>query len=152
MKNTEDLYEESGVNAPSIRISLKWNKLHIHKTTIKALHSPRYVQLLIEKNKNILVVRGCNRKERDCFPVPESLFKKARTSFYLESKLLMEVLRIQIGWEQGVAYRVIGKLLPQSGAISFDLNQGELLNDLNRSKKIRRRHIMTDITPYIPIG
>jgi hypothetical protein len=53
----------------------------------------------------------------------------------------MEAIRIQIGWEQGVTYRIVGKSLPQLGMVLFDLNCGELLNDLNRLKGFGRHRV-----------
>jgi hypothetical protein len=140
MERTGEIHSKKN-GVPAIRISLRWNKLHIHKTTIKALNFPQYIQLLVERNKKILIIRGCKKKERDCFPVPASLFEKARSRFCLESKLFMEALRIQIGWEQGVVYRIVGKSLPQLSLVLFDLNCGELLSDLDRLEGFGRRRV-----------
>ena len=110
-----------------LRFSLRWNKVHIHKSTIEVLKYPRYIQFLISKDKATLFIRGCDAKQPDSFLVPDNLFSNADAGFYLCSKLFTNRIAESAGWDMARAYRIEGKLIEEYSAVAFLLTDAEKL-------------------------
>jgi len=123
-ENNEDFKKPSKC---AIRVSLKENKLNIHKSTIAMLNKPKYIQLLINKQSNIFLVKGCDKKERDSFEVPEDLFSRPRADYTLHSKVFADAIRKQTGWEADSVYRMNGYFLQDLSVVEFNLNNGKRL-------------------------
>lgn len=110
-----------------LRFSLRWNKVHIHKSTIEVLKYPRYIQFLISKDKGTVYIRGCDAKQPDSFLVPDNLFSKADAGFYLCSKLFTNKIAETAGWDKAFAYRMEGKVIEEYGAVAFLLTDAAKL-------------------------
>jgi len=120
--------QENFASLPGIRISSKWNKIYIFKSTIEALGRPHYVQFLIHPEKHLLVIMGSKKKKRDSFPVPPRLFDNADSEFKMESKLLAQQIYEMAGWEPGCAHRVSGTYYPHLAAVVFELREARRIS------------------------
>ena len=116
------------ISPPGIRISSKWNRIYIFKSTIEALGRPHYVQFLIDPTKHHLAIMGSKKKERDSFPVPPQLFNNAYSEFKMGSKLLTQQIYEMAGWELGCVYRVSGTYHPHLAAVVFELREAERIS------------------------
>ena len=113
---------------PGIRISSKWNKIYIFKSTIEVLGRPQYVQMLIHPEKRLLAIKGSEKNERDTFLVPPRLFDNAVCEFKMESKLLTQQICDMAGWESGYAYRISGTRYPHVPVVVFELKKAERIS------------------------
>ena len=120
--------QDNETNKPycAIRFSLKWNELHIHKSAVELLNRPKYIQFLISREKNMLYMVGCAKKEKDCFAVPPNLFVKPKMKFHLHSKLFTELIRQQMGWKANATYLIAGKYSSEMDMIVFPLMEATM--------------------------
>lgn len=120
---------ETGENMPALSrqgygltVCLDWNRMLIHRKTIRALGHPQRIRLLINPGTRHLCVQGCDEKEACSFPVPQDL-SSFRNSFCIHSKFLLSQIVALMGWNPALAYRVFGKINTHTNVLDFDLNQ-----------------------------
>jgi hypothetical protein len=122
---------EAGISAPrqgyGLTVCLLWNKMLIHRRTIRALGLPARVRLLINPNTRHFCVQGCDNKEPCSFPVPREM-EPVHDPFYIHSKFLLGRLYTMMGWDPALSYRVFGMASADGRAMDFDLNRSVLVN------------------------
>lgn len=105
-----------------LTVCLDWNRMLVHRKTIRALGHPRRIRLLINPGTRHLCVQGCDEKEACSFPVPQDL-ASLQESFYIHSKFLLGQICALMGWNPALSYRVFGKINTYTNVLDFDLNQ-----------------------------
>lgn len=105
-----------------LTISLGWNRMLIHRKTIRALGHPERVRLLINPGTRHLCIQGCDEKEACSFAVPRDL-TSFQDSFYIHSKSLLDQLCALTAWNPLLSYRVFGKINTHTNVLDFDLNR-----------------------------
>lgn len=93
-------------------IGTKWNKIKIHKSTIRALGDPKYIRIGINVAKGQIVLKGSSEMEKGALQVDYSE--------YLNSKGLVEGLRKYVSpLDLEKTYSLKGQMV--DGAAVFDL-------------------------------
>lgn len=105
-----------------LTLCLDWNRMLIHRKTIRALGHPQRVRLLINPSTRHLCVQGCDEKEPCSFAVPQDL-STWQESFYIHSKFLLGQICAMMGWNPALSYRVFGKINTHTNVLDFDLNR-----------------------------
>ncbi len=107
-----------------LSIDLKKYRLRIHKSALKLLGSPAFVQLLVSPKDNAIIIMGCEehipggQEIRVTFDKPTS-----SGTFDLYSKELVNRLKKQFtGLDEKGLYRLSGTFLPEDGYICFPLS------------------------------
>jgi len=104
-----------------LTICLDWNRMLVHRKTIRALGHPERVRLLINPGTRHFCIQGCDVKEPCSFEVPRDL-TSVQDSFYIHSKFLLGQLCALMAWNPQLSYRVFGKINTQTNVLDFDLN------------------------------
>jgi hypothetical protein len=105
-----------------LTICLDWNRMLVHRKTIRALGHPERVRLLINPVTRHFCIQGCDEKEPCSFEVPRDL-SSYQDSFYIHSKFLLGQLCALMAWNPQLSYRVFGKINTQTNVLDFDLNR-----------------------------
>ena len=105
-----------------LTICLDWNRMLIHRKTIRALGHPQRVRLLINPDTRHFCVQGCDEKEPCSFAVPADL-SSFQDSFYIHSKFLLGQICALMRWNPTLSYRVFGKINTHTNVLDFDLNR-----------------------------
>ena len=105
-----------------IRISTRYNRICIHRKTMKAIGDPTYIHLGYRSDTKELMVLGTWVDDRKSIRVRYT----ASGSFYINSKGLIEGIRSvsNILTEDG-SYVVAGRKAEQFPAISFPLGEAK---------------------------
>lgn len=105
-----------------LTICLGWNRMLIHRKTIRALDNPQRVRLLINPDTRHFCVQGCDEKEACSFPVPREM-APVYDPFYIHSKFLLSQIYAMMAWNPSLSYRVFGRINTNTQVMDFDLSR-----------------------------
>lgn len=114
--------------APTVRqgygltLCLVWNRMLIHRKTIRALGDPQRMRLLINPDSRHFCVQGCDKKEACSFTVPREM-APVYDPFYIHSKFLLGQIYSMMAWNPSLSYRVFGKINTSTQVMDFDLSR-----------------------------
>ena len=114
-------------NELGLRISAKYNRIYIHRATLKAIGNPAFVSLGIHPQSGKLVVLAADEKEKEALRVR----CLEDNSFCIQSKVLLDGIRTvvpQIGAQDSC--RLHGKRLKGQNAVAFDMNDIEVVSEV----------------------
>lgn len=113
-------------NELGLRISAKYNRIYVHRATLKAMGSPEFVLLGIHPKSKKLVVLAAEECDKDAIRVRYT----EDNMFCIYSKVLMDgicTVAPQIGAQDSCLLH--GKLLKGQNAAAFDLNDIETITE-----------------------
>ena len=113
-------------NELGLRISAKYNRIYVHRATLKAMGNPKFVSLGIHPQSRKLVLLAAEEHEKDALRVRYMDDKM----FCIYSKVLMDgicTVAPQIGAQDSCLLH--GKLLKEQNAAAFDMNDIEMITE-----------------------
>lgn len=111
-------------NELGLRISAKYNRIYVHRATLKAIGNPEFVSLGIHPQSKKLVVLVAGEDEKDALRVRCA----EDNTFCIHSKVLLDGIRTvapQIGAQDSCLLH--GRLLKEQNAAAFDMNDIETI-------------------------
>lgn len=111
-------------NELGLRISAKYNRIYVHRTTLKAIGNPEFVSLGIHPQSKKLVVLAAEEGALDALRVR----CWEDNSFCIQSKVLLDgicTVAPQIGAQDSCLLH--GRLLKEQNAAAFDMNDIETI-------------------------
>ena len=113
-------------NELGLRISAKYNRIYVHRATLKAIGNPEFVSLGIHPQSRKLVLLAAEEHEKDALRVRRA----EDNTFCIHSKVLMDgicTVAPQIGAKDSCLLH--GKLLREQNAAAFDMNDIETITE-----------------------
>lgn len=113
-------------NELGLRIDAKYNRIYIHRTTLRAIGNPDFVSLGIHPEKKKLVVLASREKAKNGIRVQDA----EDNTFFIQSKVLLDGICMvvpQIGTQSSCLLH--GKLLKEQNVVAFDLNDIEMAEE-----------------------
>lgn len=113
-------------NELGLRISAKYNRIYVHRATLKAIGNPEFVSLCIHPQGRKLVLLAAAEHEKDALRVRCA----EDNTFCIHSKVLLDgicTVAPQIGAQDSCLLH--GKLLKEQSAAAFDMNDIEMLTE-----------------------
>ena len=113
-------------NELGLRISAKYNRIYIHRTTMKAMGYPAFVSLGIHPQSKKLVVLAEEEETADALRVR----CWEDNSFCIQSKVLLDgicTVAPQVGTQDSCLLH--GRLLKEQNAAAFDMNDIETITE-----------------------
>lgn len=107
-----------------LRIDSKYNRIYIHRATLKAVGSPEYVALGIHPKSQKLVVLPSAVDAPDAIRVR---YAEDNTCCIHSKPLLDGIRTVAPQFEQSRSYLLKGKLLAGQPAAAFDMNEAEVI-------------------------
>ena len=114
-------------NGLGLRIDAKYNRIYIHKATLKAIGDPEFVSLGINPDKKKMVVLVSAAKSKNAIRVQDA----EDNTFFVQSKVLLDGIRTvapQIGAQDSCL--LYGTLLKERKAVAFDMNNLEMMPEM----------------------
>lgn len=101
------------------------NKIAVNTACIKKLPDVEYIQILVNSERKILIVRPCSEEEKDSFRWC-SLGK--RTPKQITCRIFFAKVISLMEWDSNYRYRLLGKLIRSNGELLFvfDLTTPEI--------------------------
>lgn len=113
-------------NELGVRISAKYNRIYVHRTTLKAIGSPEFVSLGIHPKSKKLVVLAAKECDKEAMRVRYT----EDNMFCIYSKVLLEgicTVTPQIGAQDSCLLH--GRLLKEQNAAAFNMNDIEIITE-----------------------
>lgn len=101
------------------------NKVSVNTACIKKLPEVEYVQILVNPDSKMLVVRPCSEEEKDSF---RWCGATKRTPKQITCRIFFAKVVSLMGWNSDYRYKLLGKLIRSDGELLFvfDLSTPEI--------------------------
>ena len=113
-------------NELRLRISAKYNRIYVHRATLKAIGNPEFVSLGIHPQSRKIVLLAAAEYEKDALRVRCA----EDNTFCIHSQVLLDgicTVAPQIGAQDSCLLH--GKLLKGQNAAAFDMNDIEMITE-----------------------
>ena len=113
-------------NELGLRISAKYNRIYIHRITLKAMGDPAFISLGIHPQSKKLVVLSAEECDKDAMRVRYT----SDNMFCIYSKVLLDgicTVAPQVGTQDSCLLH--GRLLKEQNAAAFDMNDIETITE-----------------------
>ena len=93
----------------------------LNEGVLDALDWPRQVQIMINKDEKMLLLRACTIDDQQAVVVPE----ERTVQFEISGRSLLRKIRQMVGWDDDCPRLCYGEYLPAHQAIRFNLMEAE---------------------------
>ena len=108
-------------DCPTIFIDQKKYRIRIYKRTLHMLGDPKFIQLLINPEDLLIIVRAANQSSSMTHRIALENFV-SKQSYELTSKQLIQGMqRVCVNWNAGESYRILGEIVHSENIVRFDL-------------------------------
>lgn len=111
------------MNNMKLTLDLKEGLFTLNDGTLDALGRPRQVQLLINIEKKMLVLRACDMEDPQAVVLPAEHV----ISTNISGRSLIKKIRLKMGWEDDSTRVCYGSYFPMHHAVSFDLSKVKII-------------------------
>ncbi len=110
------------MNTPIIlTLNLLEDSIMLNEGVLDALDWPRQVQIMINKDEKMLLLRACTIDDQQAVVVPE----ERTVQFEISGRSLLRKIRQMVGWDDDCPRLCYGEYLPAHQAIRFNLMEAE---------------------------
>ena len=106
---------------PRVVIDVSKYRIRIHRSTIKSLGNPEYVQLLVNPTEKTMAILPTDRNDKKAHRI-----KYNNHSFEIYSMLFVEsICKLTNKFESGNRYTICGRFIPEKKLALFNLDKAE---------------------------
>ena len=107
-----------------LTLNLMEDSILLNEGVLDALDWPRQVQILINKEEKMLLLRACTIDDQQAVVVPE----ERAVQFEISGRSLLRKIKHMVGREDDRPRMCYGEYLPTHQAIRFDLKSAQALD------------------------
>ena len=111
------------MNQMIMTLNLADESILLNKGVLEALDWPRQIQLLINKDEKMLLLRACSMEDQQALVVPE----ESAAPFEISARAFLKRIRQLVGWTDKQPRLCYGEYLPTHQAIRFHLENAQPL-------------------------
>jgi len=112
-----DLSVIRGNNTLVMTLCPEEKSILLNKTVLDQLGQPRQVQLLINEEQGMLLLKACSVEDREAVVIPQI----PPDQFEVSGASLLKRIRRLTGWNDNCPRQIQGFSIPEYQAIAFDL-------------------------------
>jgi len=98
-------------------LCLEEESILLNKTVLDTLDQPRQVQILINEEQGMLLLKACSVEDREAVVIPQI----PPDQFEVSGASLLKRIRRLTGWNDNCPRQIQGFSIPEYQAIAFDL-------------------------------
>ena len=102
-------------------LSLADDSILLNEAVLDALGHPRQVQMLINEERQMLLLQACTVDDREAIVIPPMTLER----FEMSGHVLLRRIRRLTGWTDTLPRVVYGSILPAHCAVVFDLHTAQ---------------------------
>jgi len=106
----------------TLTLCLDEDSILLGEPVLEALGHPRQVQMLINEERQMLLLQACTVNDREAIVIPPMTLEH----FEMSGHALLKRIRKLTGWTDDRPRVVFGSYLPTHSAIVFDLHSAQL--------------------------
>ena len=111
------------MNDPIMTLNLSEDTILLNDGVLDALDRPRQVQILINKDEGMLLLRACTIDDLSAVVVPE----ENTVQFEISGRSFLKKIRKLVGWDDDTPRMCFGEYIPAHNAIRFKLTEAQPL-------------------------
>ena len=104
-----------------LTLCLEEDSILVSKAILEALNHPRQVQMLINEERQMLLLKACTVDDREAVVIPPMLMQQ----FEMSGHSLLKRIRKLTGWTDNRPRVIYGDYIPTHNAIVFNLHSAE---------------------------
>ena len=104
-----------------LTLNLLEDSIMLNEGVLDALDWPRQVQIMINKDEKMLLLRACTIDDQQAVVMPEEHI----VQFEISGRSLLRKIRQMVGWDDDCPRLCYGEYLPAHQAIRFNLAEAE---------------------------
>lgn len=113
------------MNSPIIlTLNLMEDSILLNEGVLDALDWPRQVQLMINQDAKMLLLRACTIEDKQAVVIPSDRVEQ----FEISGRSLLRKIRRLVGWNDDCPRLCYGEYLPAHQAIRFNLMDAEAVD------------------------
>ena len=113
------------MNSPIIlKLNLMEDSILLNEGVLHALDWPRQVQLMINQDAKMLLLRACTIEDKQAVVIPSDRVEQ----FEISGRSLLRKIRRLVGWNDDCPRLCYGEYLPAHQAIRFNLMDAEAVD------------------------
>lgn len=106
-----------------ITMSLQDDSILLNTAILDALERPRQVQILMNDEARMLVLRACTMDDQQAVVIPGEKVMQ----FEISGRSLLKRIRKLTGWTDDCSRTIVGEYLPAHQAVRFNLMEAQTL-------------------------
>ena len=110
-------YSPYGTEPLKLTLCLEEGSILFNKAVLDTLDHPKQVQMLINEERQMLLVQACTVDDREAIVIPAV----TKSEFEMSGHSLLKRIRRLTGWTDEIPRTVFGTYIPSHNAIVFDL-------------------------------
>lgn len=119
--NGYDVYSGLVQEPLILTLCLEEDSILLNQAVLETLHHPRQVQMLINEEKQMLLVQACTVEDREAIVIPAISLPQ----FEMSGHSLLKRIRRMISWMDERPWVVYGTYIASHNAIVFDLSSAQ---------------------------
>lgn len=125
----------NNVKKPVIFIDHRKKRIRIHRSTLKLLGDPKYIQILVNPERTTLAIRRCKKTDIVALKLP---CRKSDSCELYSTNLVSLFYDVCSKWDTQAQYRLIGKMFGDGSIACFRLQESELYNETEAATEDER--------------
>lgn len=105
-----------------LTLCLEEDSILVSKAILETLEHPKQVQMLINEERQMLLLQACTVDDREAVVIPPEI----RMQFEMSGHALLKRIRRLTGWNDDQPRVIYGNFIPSHHAIVFDLHTAQL--------------------------
>ena len=110
-------YSPYGIEPLKLTLCLEEGSILFNKAVLDTLDHPKQVQMLINEERQMLLVQACTVDDREAIVIPAV----TKSEFEMSGHSLLKRIRRLTGWTDELPRTVFGTYIASHNAIVFDL-------------------------------
>ena len=111
----------TGTEPLTLTLCLDENSILVSRAILEALEHPKQIQMLINDERKMLLLKACTIDEREAVVIPPEI----QLQFEMSGHSLLKRVRRLTGWTDNTPRAICGNFLPAHQAIVFDLTAAQ---------------------------
>ena len=111
----------TGTEPLTLTLCLDENSILVSRAILEALEHPKQIQMLINDERKMLLLKACTIDEREAVVIPPEI----QLQFEMSGHSLLKRVRRLTGWTDNTPRAICGSFLPAHQAIVFDLTAAQ---------------------------
>ena len=111
----------SGTEPLMLTLCLEEDSILVSRAILETLGHPRQIQMLINDDRKMLLLKACTVDEREAVVIPPEIMLQ----FEMSGHSLLKRIRRLTGWADNEPRVIYGNYLPVHQAIVFDLTHAQ---------------------------
>lgn len=106
-----------------LTLNLPEESILLNEGVLDALDWPKQVQILINQESKMLLLRACSMKDKQAVVIPDERVDQ----FEISGRAFLKKIQHLVGWEDNRPRMCYGVYIPAHQAVRFDLTDAEPL-------------------------